>query len=563
MLGQDFVLLNIIQERIMITSVIRAIQQISFLFICLLILPHAVLTAQESSFHYSVRLEQVSVPGLPGFHSFAFAQHDGKWLIVGGRTDGIHARQPFASFPANHNNDHIFVIDSITGEFFTQDLNSLSSELREHLQSTNTNFHQVADTLYIIGGYAYSETAGDHITFPKLTTIVVSETMNDVINGSLDEKSFGHLYDERFAVTGGQLGYLDGNLILVGGHRFDGRYNPMNMPTFRQEYTNAIQSFRIDHALSDPEISFYSSVVDTDHLRRRDYNLVPYIFRDGEPGYMISTGVFQQQVDLPFLYNVEIGKEGFYNPIPDFEQLLSHYHSPKLSIYEEENDELHMLFFGGLAQFYFQGEQLIQDDSVPFVKTISRVTRFSDGSFAEFELPIQMPNLKGTSAEFIPNPKLKKNETGVILMDEMDTDELLAGYIVGGIDTPIINPFATNQTGSTGASYTIYEVWLERAESVVNPVEQNPDGVLLYPNFPNPFDDLTTIHFSIEDDSMVNLDIFTVDGRKIATLLSSVAVGGDHKLQFHAGDLSSGLYIIRLLVNGVSRSRAIIISRSG
>ncbi len=546
----------------MYNTLIGSIYRIPFFFIFILFFDPSVLTAQDSTFPYSVRLEQVSVPGLPGFHSFAYGQHDGKWLIVGGRTDGIHARQPFASFPANHNNDHIFVIDPSTGEFFAENLSPLSSGLREHLQSTNMNFQQIADTLYIMGGYAFSETAGDHITFPKLTTIVVSETMNDVISGFLNEKSFGHLYDERFAVTGGQLGELDDKLILVGGHRFDGQYNPRDMPTFRQEYTHAIQSFRIDHALTGPEISFYSKVVDTDHLRRRDYNLVPYIFRDGEPGYMISTGVFQREADLPFLYNVEIGKEEFYNPIPDFEQLLSHYHSPKLSFYVEESDELHMLFFGGLAQFYFHGNQLIQDDRVPFVTTISRVTRFSDGSFAEFALPEEMPDLKGTSAEFIPIPDLPKNETGVILMDEIETDELLAGYILGGIDTPIINPFATNQTGATSASTTVYEVWLDRTESDGKPVEQTPDGALLYPNYPNPFDDVTTLHFSIEDDSMVNLDIFSVDGRKVATLISSVVEAGEHKLQYRAGDLSSGLYIVRLLVNGATKSRAIAIVRS-
>ncbi|TVR27816.1 MAG: T9SS C-terminal target domain-containing protein [Balneolaceae bacterium] len=546
----------------MLTTSMRSIHQIPLVLMFLLIFDPAVLNAQESSFPYSVRLEQVSVPGLPGFHSFAYGQHDGKWLIVGGRTDGIHARQPFASFPPNHNNDHVFVIDPLNGEFFAERLDPLSSGLREHLQSTNMNFHQIADTLYIIGGYAFSETAGDHITFPKLTTIVISETMNDVMSGSLNEQSFGHLYDERFAVTGGQLGELNDKLILVGGHRFDGRYNPRDMPTFRQEYTHAIQSFRIDHALSGPEISFYSKVADTDHLRRRDYNLVPYMFRDGEPGYMISTGVFQRGADLPFLYNVEIGKDEFYNPIPDFEQLLSHYHSPKLSFYTEESDELHMLFFGGLAQFYFQGNRLIQDDRVPFVNTISRVTRFSDGSFAEFALPEEMPGLKGTSAEFIPNPDLPKNETGVILMDEIEAGKLLVGYIVGGIDTPIINPFATNQSDRTSASTTVYEVWLDPSASENKPVKQIRDGAILYPNYPNPFDDETTIHFSIEQDSMVDLDIFSVDGRKIAILISSVVEAGEHKLSFSAEDLASGVYIIRLTANGLTKSRAITIVRS-
>lgn len=62
---------------------------------------------------------------------------------------------------------------------------------------------------------------------------------------------------------------------------------------------------------------------------------------------------------------------------------------------------------------------------------------------------------------------------------------------------------------------------------------------------------------------MVNLDIYSVDGRKVATLLSSVVEAGERKLQFRAADLSSGLYIVRLLVNGATRSRAITLSRSG
>lgn len=537
------------------------IKRALLVFFLLLFAPSG-LSAQETPFSYEVRMEQVSVPGLPGFHSFAYGQHNGKWLIVGGRLDGIHARQPFASFPADHNNDHLFVIAPSTGEFFTENLNLFSTDIREHLQSTNMNFHQIADTLYIIGGYAYSESAGDHITFPKMTTIIVSEAIDQIINGTLSEEIFGHVYDERLAVTGGQLGLLDDILILAGGHRFDGRYNPMGRPTFRQAYTHAIQSFRIENAISNPVISEYSKVVDEEHLRRRDYNLVPYIFRDGISGYMISTGVFQRGVDLPFLYNVEIGRDGYYRPIPEFEQLLSHYHSPKISFYEKNNGNLHMLFFGGLAQFYFQGDQLIQDDRVPFVTTISRVTRKMDGSFSEFALESEMPDLKGTSAEFIPNPKLPKNDTGVILMDEIPDNKILAGHIIGGIESPISNPFATNQTGVTSAGYTIYEVWLERSESDEKPVDPPMDGTILYPNYPNPFSESTTIRFSIESESSVRLDIFSVNGARMSTLISSNMGKGIHEINFNAGGLASGLYFIHLIVNGISHNRAIVISRS-
>ncbi|TVQ67206.1 MAG: T9SS C-terminal target domain-containing protein [Balneolaceae bacterium] len=540
-----------------------SIKQFLSIAFCLMLSGFSVLTAQQSSFPYSVELREVSIPGLPGFHSFAYGQHDGKWLIVGGRTDGIHARQPFASFPPNHNNEYLFAIDPSTGEFSAEKPVGLSVGIREHLQSTNMNFQQVGDTLYIIGGYAFSESAGDHITFPKLTAIVVSEAIQQIEEGRLTDEIFGHLYDERFAVTGGQLGFIDGKLILVGGHRFDGQYNPRNMPTFRQEYTHAIQIFNIETAISDPQISFYERVVDEEHLRRRDYNLVPYLFPDGEPGYMISTGVFQRGADLPFLYNVEVGKEGFYRPVPEFDQLLSHYHSPKLSLYEQASGRFHMLFFGGLAQFYFQGDQLIQDDRVPFVNTISRVTRDANGVFSEYALALEMPGLKGTSAEFIPNPGIPKNETGVILENSIMESRFLAGHIVGGIDSPVRNPFATNQTQVTSASYTVYEVWLERGGSAEIPVDSHGNSdTQLHPNYPNPFSESTTIHFTIGQDSRVQLDLFSVQGSKIATILSAQMNQGTHQLQFDSGNLASGLYLLRMSAEGVIRNRAILLSRA-
>ena len=40
----------------------------------------------QTAFDYSVSLEPVTISGLPGLHSFAHAQHNGKWLIVSDHT---------------------------------------------------------------------------------------------------------------------------------------------------------------------------------------------------------------------------------------------------------------------------------------------------------------------------------------------------------------------------------------------------------------------------------------------------------------------------------------------
>ena len=111
----------------------------------------------QSNFNYEISLVPVSVPEFPGIHSYAFAQHEGKWLIIGGRKDGLHARQPFNAFPASENNTEIYVLDIASTQFWSSSVDALPASIREQLQSTNMNFHQEQDTLYIIGGYGFSE----------------------------------------------------------------------------------------------------------------------------------------------------------------------------------------------------------------------------------------------------------------------------------------------------------------------------------------------------------------------------------------------------------------------
>jgi hypothetical protein len=243
----------------------------TFLF-CLLFVGFSRIFAQDN-FNYEVLLEPLNVPGVQGLHSFVFAQHAGKWLIVGGRRDGIHARQPFNAFPANQNNNLFYVIDPVNGQVWSKSSAELSLPIAEQLQSTNMNFHQDGDTLYIIGGYAFSATADDHITFDKLTTIQVSAMIDAVMNNMSLVAHVKQTNNLIFANTGGQLGKIGDTFYLVGGQRFDGRYNPMNNPTFTQTYHTKIQRFKINNSGAQPTFSDYSEWIDAIHLRRRDYNL--------------------------------------------------------------------------------------------------------------------------------------------------------------------------------------------------------------------------------------------------------------------------------------------------
>ena len=59
----------------------------------------------EAQEQFTVEIEPFVVTGAPNIHSYSWGKTtDGKWIIVGGRIDGLHQRQPFAAFLESSNN---------------------------------------------------------------------------------------------------------------------------------------------------------------------------------------------------------------------------------------------------------------------------------------------------------------------------------------------------------------------------------------------------------------------------------------------------------------------------
>ncbi|MCK5052201.1 MAG: right-handed parallel beta-helix repeat-containing protein [Candidatus Cloacimonetes bacterium] len=79
--------------------------------------------------------------------------------------------------------------------------------------------------------------------------------------------------------------------------------------------------------------------------------------------------------------------------------------------------------------------------------------------------------------------------------------------------------------------------------------------VSLHQNFPNPFNPTTTISFSLQKNSKVELSIYNIKGQKIKSLLSNQTAVGEHSIVWDGKDASgkkvgSGIYLYKLNVNG-------------
>ncbi|HMS34654.1 MAG TPA: T9SS type A sorting domain-containing protein [Ignavibacteria bacterium] len=79
-------------------------------------------------------------------------------------------------------------------------------------------------------------------------------------------------------------------------------------------------------------------------------------------------------------------------------------------------------------------------------------------------------------------------------------------------------------------------------------------------NYPNPFNPSTVISYELSANGFVNLKIYDITGREVASLINENQTSGSHSVSFNAGDLSNGVYYYFVSVNGVkSRSKSMIL----
>lgn len=511
---------------------------------------------------FEISLEALDIPELPGVQSYAHGQVGDYWVIIGGRLDGLHRRQPPVTFDVPGHNTQIIVVDPVAGQRWMSSLSVLPPELREPLSATNMEYQQVGDVLYLVGGYGYSPTEEDHTTYPSLTAVDLPPLIEAIRNGQPIGPYFRQVRDARFAVTGGYLNAIGDTMYLVGGQRFEGRYNPMGPdhgPGFEQEYTNAIRRFLIGDNGAELQVTHLPEILDTLLLHRRDYNVVPQIMPDGRPGMTAFSGVFQYAADVPWLNAVNITADGYAEQL-GFSQYFNHYHCANIPLYSAEKQEMHSVFFGGIAQYYEENGVLVQDDEVPFVCTIARVTRDASGQMAEYKLPVEMPALLGAGSEFIPMPGLPRHANGVVDLDALGQDSTLLGYIYGGIESSAPNIFFINDGTQSAASTRVYKVWLKQG-GVNNSHTLNPQsiGSLRLQILPNPSDGNFGIRFFLPAAGPVRLQVYDASGSPLLLQELEGATAGENNYRVWLRGQGPGVYVVVLEAGRLSATQKVVI----
>jgi hypothetical protein len=118
-----------------------------------------------------------------------------------------------------------------------------------------------------------------------------------------------------------------------------------------------------------------------------------------------------------------------------------------------------------------------------------------------------------------------------------------------------------DQGGSVeSVTYTVFETE-GGSSTAAEDLAEVPTGLRLEPNYPNPFNPTTTIPFSVESSARAMITVHDVLGRQVAVLLDDVVPAGSQTVTWDAGTHPSGLYNVRLSVDGQVRSRSVALQK--
>ncbi|MCF7807005.1 MAG: C39 family peptidase [Candidatus Marinimicrobia bacterium] len=141
---------------------------------------------------------------------------------------------------------------------------------------------------------------------------------------------------------------------------------------------------------------------------------------------------------------------------------------------------------------------------------------------------------------------------------------MLAGFDSEG--TPIVHdPARQNGYSYKYSKSALSESWFDKGgvgytffhdDTLLLSTEADvmiPGSVHLDPVFPNPFNSSTVVRYRVDTEQVIDLGIYDLSGRKVASLVDGVSPAGIHQLRWNAEGLAAGIYLVRLHTATASR----------
>jgi hypothetical protein len=464
-------------------------------------------TPATATLPFKLEVVEVSKSTLPALHSFSSATANGRWLIIGGRTGGLHG---FGSgnnnFPRSTANIMAYVIDPAANKVLgsVNLVQALPPRLAGPLTATNPEFLQAGTHLFIVGGYGkdlQSLQTNDMTTFGSIIQVDVAGLMQAIIKKTPIASYFvqNPNPDNRLKVAGGGLKQFKGIFYLVLGQDFTGHYSVDNLDYNRaggqfQKYTEKVRMFSLNGDLSINQFQQFDGGYDPNlPYHRRDLNVVDIIQPDGAtPGVTVYGGVFKAGQVAGHTTPIDINFPAPGTTVTmfvrsNFIQGLNHYDCPDVTIFDQTSGSSFTTLLGGISQFRYdmRSNTLVRDqvdlakgvDGLPFIKTVSTIQHGPNAAFAQFIQPAPLPAMLGTDGQFLHNPKLQSGgqifDNGVIKLAAL-RGRTLVGHMYGGIESGGSYSGLVTNNPSTWASSRLFRIYVTPGTTKVMPMPPVP-----------------------------------------------------------------------------------------
>jgi hypothetical protein len=402
-------------------------------------------------------------PGSPRLHSFAWAQWNGKWIFIAGRTGGYHGvGAAEADFPRDRANARIWVVDpsgdgpARTFSFPVAALPASLGPVKDQWMSSNLLFFQDRDTLYLAGGYG-QDSEGAWVTYPILSSVQLPALVEGVMHAQdTFSRSIAFVKSPLVQVAGGELLKLDdGMFYIAGGHIFSGTYREFegadekNSPKASQKYIGEIRKLRVKQDAHGQLAVSLAARYQNPEFARRDLNAGFTILADGHSlGAGVYGGVFTKD-QLSFTKPIYWSANHPPQVDDTYEQKMSAYACARLLLFDPDSHAMYTTFFGGISRWIWDYHKkqaeiapLVGDKTNPFyfdgmewVDHITTLVRGPRGTYEAVQPSQRLAAYIGTNGVFLPAEELRRirEDASVFDLKPLKGKRTLAGYLYGGI----------------------------------------------------------------------------------------------------------------------------------
>lgn len=403
-----------------------------------------------------ITLQPINSAGLPALRDPVVAENAGEWLIVSGSTGDFH----------DFNRDFItslYVYNPMTSAIYSESVSAtnLPATVQNQLISSDPEYLQDGDTLYIIGGF-YTPNNVNWVTLNTITAINIPGMINAIKNNVTDLAPFVSYNTTipQFKVTGGQLGKIDNYFYLAFGQDCEGNYCADS-----QHYTNSIYQFSTDPTLSSITLINTATHGDLDGSgwRRRDYTLAPFKSNNADTLFALG-GPFTPGSEADVWTNGIHIHSDLHTNDNFINQQANQYLAPVLSMYSANKSTTYVATFSGLSNLYWASNGLNYDNTTPYGNILDLISADASGTVQEYAnltplcsgQPLASCLYMGLAAHFIPIDTYYDSR-GILQLDQLpESGPTLVGYVYAGLVSSGQDIFDASPNNATNQVYAVY-----------------------------------------------------------------------------------------------------------